>query len=67
MYINPCIVCTHGTAPLSKRKEVLLEPKRSYAWWHRKSPMIPFIRSDRKVFNISKLCTVSKLQLTESR
>jgi hypothetical protein len=31
-----------------------------------KSPMIPLIRCDRKVCNISKLCIVSKLQLTES-
>jgi hypothetical protein len=66
MYINPCGVCTHGVAPLSKRKEVFLEAKRRYAWWHSKSQMIPLIRCDRKVCNFSKLCIVSKLQLTES-
>jgi hypothetical protein len=31
MYINPCIVCTQGTACLSKRKEVFLETQRHYA------------------------------------
>jgi hypothetical protein len=69
-YTNVCThrmaVCTCRIALLSKRKEVFLETQRHCAWWQSKLQMIPLIPCDSKGCNVSKLCRVSKQQLTES-